>query len=123
MTRILKHADCGNSPKNQLVQDLTIAMARGDQERARALVTEGMEWVQIGRKPVVGVDAFCKAFTRYGPASVLTIEHVVSHGRAGAVDGVVEFGKKRRAFCHVYEFSNAAGSRVKALTSYSIATQ
>ena len=71
MTRIRQHADCGNSPKNRLVQDLTI-------------------------------------------------EHVLSHGRAGAVDGVVEFGNKRRAFCQVYELSNAAGSRVKALTSYSI---
>jgi hypothetical protein len=27
--------------------------------------------------------------TRYGPATALNIEHVISHGNAGAVNGIV----------------------------------
>ena len=120
MTKILRSKDCGNSPKNQLLQDLTIAMAKADTSTARELVTGDIEWTPIGRQPVPGVDAFCRAFSRYGPATKLTIEHVISHGKSGAVNGVVEWGNNRRAFCHVYEFSNAKGTAVRSLTSYSI---
>lgn len=74
----------------------------------------------IGRKPVVGVEAFCKTFSRYGPTSSLTIEHVITHGRSGAVNGVIEFRDKKRAFCNVYDFANTRGTLVKAVTSYSI---
>jgi hypothetical protein len=59
--------------------------------------------------------------TRYGPATALSIEHVMSHGRSGAVNGVAAFGRKRRAFCLVGEFGNAKGCDVREMTSYSIA--
>ena len=95
-------------------------MARGDETAARERITDGIEWHAVGRRPVVGADEFCRAFSRYGPASALSIEHVISHGRSGAVNGIVAFGEKRRAFCHVYEFSNARGARVSSLTSYSL---
>jgi hypothetical protein len=121
MTIIQKSSDCGNSPKNRLLQELTIAMARGDTQRVRELVSDDVHWLAIGRQPVHGVDAFCKWISRYGAASRLTIEHVVSHGRSGAVNGVVSFGEKSRAFCHMYEFASAKGTSVKSLTSYTIA--
>lgn len=121
MTRVKKRVDCGNSPKNEVLQELTIAMARGNEARVREFLTTSFEWLPVGRQPVAGVDAVCKALLRYGPASALTIEHVISHGRSGAVDGFIEFGNKRRAFCNVFDFENAKGTRVRALTSYSIA--
>jgi hypothetical protein len=65
-------------------------------------------------------SAVGKAITRYGPATHLTIEHVISHGKAGAVNGVVEFGEKRRAFCFVFEFSSARGTEVSGITSFSV---
>jgi len=121
MTKVQMNTNGSNTPQNLLLQELTIAMARGDTMVARELVTGDIEWVHIGRKPVTGVDAFCKAFTKYGSASALEIEHIICQGKAGAVNGVVQLGGKRRAFCHVYEFGNAKCSVVKALTSYSIA--
>jgi len=120
MTKICRSSDCGNSPKNQLVQEFTIAMARCDTERVREIVTDDVHWVPIGRKPVHGVDAFCEALARYGPASQLTIEHVLSHGRTGAVNGVVSFGEKSRAFCHMYIFGNVKGANIKSLSTYTI---
>ena len=103
MTKVRTNADWGNSPKNRLIQELTVAMVRADARAAGQLVTEGIEWTYIGRRPVVGVKEFCRALARYGPASTLTIDHVIAHGNSGAVDGVIEFGTK-----------------VSALTSYSI---
>jgi hypothetical protein len=70
----------------------------------------------------LGAEAFCKAITRYGPATVLTIEHVICHGKAGAVNGVVEYGRKRRAFCYVVEFS-AKALKVGEITTFSVALE
>jgi hypothetical protein len=51
----------------------------------------------------------------------LTIRHIATHGKAGAVDGTVRLENgKLRAFCHMYEFSNSKGSAIKEITSYFI---
>jgi hypothetical protein len=85
------------------------------------LLVDDARWLPAGRKPVVGKEAVSRAIAKYAPATSLTIEHVISHGRAGAVNGYAEFGRKRRAFCHVFEFSSAKGDRIKAITTYSAA--
>ena len=123
MTDIRKAADCGNSPRNRLLEQFVIAVARADAARIAELVTSDIRWWPVGGRTVVGVKPFCKAITRYGPAHSLTIEHVLSHGRVGACDGVVEFGLRRRAFCYVVEFSNAKGSAIKEITAYTIAVR
>jgi hypothetical protein len=69
MVKINVSQDCGNSPKNKLVQQLTI-------------------------------------------------EHVVTHGRAGTLNGsIILMDGTTRAFCDVHEFSGAKGTHVKAITS------
>jgi hypothetical protein len=120
MTKIETKSDCGNSPKNKLVQELTIAIAKADIARISRLVAEDVSWLPVGGKAVEGRESFVKAITRHGPATKVTIEHVISHGRAGSVNGIVEFGKKHRGFCQVFEFTNAKGTQVSAITSYSI---
>lgn len=121
VTNITKSPDCGNSPKNQLLQNLVIALACADFATIHRLVAEDVCWLPAGKQPVSGVAAVCKAITRHGLASRLVIEHVVSHGKAGSVNGVVEFGGKARAFCHVFEFSSAKGTAVSCITTYSVA--
>lgn len=121
MTKVQRSRDCGNSPKNQLLQELTVAIARGDEGQTLKSLSADVQWNPIGRKSVSGAQAVCRGLLRYGPASSLEIGHVVSHGRSGAVDGVVAFGKKKRAFCQVYEFSSAKGTEVNGITTYSIA--
>lgn len=120
MTRIYKDTGCGNSPKNHRLQEFVVAIAKADVSGISKAVTDEIRWAPVGRKPVAGREAFTKAITRYGPATELTIEHVISHGKVGAVNGIVEFGEKRRAFCYVFEFSNAKGTEVGSITSYSI---
>lgn len=112
-----------DSPKNQLLQDLVVAFARADVSRISELVAHDVRWLPVGRQPVMGVDEFCRAITRYGPATRLTIERVISNQRAGAVNGVVEFGHKQRAFCYVFEFGTAPAVEVRTITSYSIALE
>jgi hypothetical protein len=120
VTDIRKSEGCGTSPKDLLLQDLTVAFAHADVLRIEDFVVRDVRWLPVGSQPVSGADAFCKAITRYGPATALTIEHVVSHGKAGAVNGVVEYGRKRRAFCYVVEFS-AKELKIEEITTFSVA--
>lgn len=120
MTRVIKDKNCRNSPKNELLQAFCIAAARKDLELIEDLVTEDVSWQQPGRKPVVGSKAVAKAITKFSPASSLRIEHVISHGKAGSVDGIIEFGGKRRAFCHVFDFRSARGDSIKSIKTFSV---
>lgn len=121
MTEIKHTKEYDKSPKNLLLVEFVVALAHADVPRIEDLVAKDVRWLPVGSEPVLGSGAVCKAATRYGPAAALTIESVVSQGRTGAVNGVVEFGRKRRAFCWVIEFGGAKGLEVTEITSYSIA--
>lgn len=121
MTEIKKLKDCGTSPRNRTLQDLAIAIALADVYLISQLVTDDVLWRPIGDKPVSGSDAVCGGLARHGPATAITIEHAISHGRTGVVNGEVQFGRKRRAFCLVVEFASAKGSKVREISSYSVA--
>ena len=121
MTRVIKDKSCGNSPKNELLQAFCIAAARKDLGLIEDLVTDDVGWHQVGRKPVSGSTAVARAITKYCPASKLRIDHVISHGKAGSVDGIIEFGNKRRAFCHVFEFASARADRIRSIKTFSVA--
>jgi hypothetical protein len=120
MTEIKESKSSGKSPKDLLLQDLTVAFAHADVLRIADFVARDVRWLPVGGKPVLGAETFCKAITRYGAATVLTIEHVICHGKAGAVNGVVEYGRKRRAFCYVVEFS-AKELTIQEITTFSVA--
>jgi len=123
MTVIRGGEDCGNSPKNIFLRDLTIAFARGDAKDILDRVTEDILWNFAGRRTIRGKQDFAAALEQMknDPVVEITIRHVVSHGKAGAVNGTrkLESGTNT-AFCDVYEFSSAKGTSVREITSYVI---
>ncbi len=121
MTKVNASANCGNSPKNLFLQNLTIAFATGDRAYLLESVTGDIRWNIAGQRIILGKDAFSTALAEMRQAAEITIQHVVSHGKAGAVNGtrVLENGKTY-AFCDVYEFSSAKAASVKEITSYVI---
>ena len=80
MTRVIKDGNCGNSPKNELLQAFCIAAARKDLELIEDLMADDVAWHPVGRKPVIGSRSVARAITKHCPASSLRIQHVVSHG-------------------------------------------
>jgi hypothetical protein len=122
--KVVHSADCGNSPKNAFVEALTVALILGAWDEVAARVTDDIEWVIVGRDAVQGKDALEAAIANgAGKVRVLRIDRVISHGKGGAVSGIIELATGRtRAFCDVHEFASAAGKRVAHITSYDIAT-
>ena len=123
MTRIIISEDCGNSPKNMFVQELTIALTKGDLKSVLDRVTDDIRWDVVGDGVIQGRQRFAEALQeeKNDKAVELTIHHIATHGKAGAVDGRMKFKSgKTNAFCNIYEFSNAKGTAIKEIISYRI---
>jgi hypothetical protein len=120
MTKIVLSPDCSNSPKNLLVQTLVVAIETSNRTAFAKCVTEGVTWAVPGRT-LEGKTAALEHLVggrRDAPKKV-TVEHAISHGRAGAGDGVAVLASgAARGFCHVVEFSSAKGERIAQIRSY-----
>ena len=117
--KVIRSSGCGNSPKQKLVEDMSVALAGADVGIMASLAVPELVWLHIGKKPIEGQNAVLSAIRKSGPATEVAIERVVSHGRAGAVNGVITRGGKRMAFCHMFEFNNTKGTHLKSISTYS----
>ncbi len=112
-----------NSPKNLFLQKVTIAFATGDVQTVLNAVADDIALEIVGEGTVQGKSELTKTLKHLTSkaATELTIKHVVSHGKAGAVNGLLERKSGRQlSFCNVYEFTGAKGDCVKKITSYRI---
>jgi hypothetical protein len=121
MTKVIISEDCGNSPKNIFIQKLTIAFAKGDARFILGSITDDIRWNIVGNTLIEGKAKVAETLKRLETATELTIDHIATHGKAGAVNGTRKLtSEKVFGFCDVYTFSNAKGSAIKEITSYVI---
>lgn len=121
MTVVVESQDCGNSPKNRLVQTLAVSIESGDSAAFLRCVAEDISWtypghpVVIGKEPAVGLLESARS---PAPAQI-EVENAISHGRSGAANGTVQLASgERLRFCHVVGFASAKGDRVARITSF-----
>ncbi len=81
--KVIRSSDCGHSPKQKLLEDMSVALAGADAGLIDSLTVPELVWLHIGKKSVEGQDAVLSAIRKSGPATEVAIEKVVSHGRAG----------------------------------------
>jgi hypothetical protein len=86
-------------------------------------VTDDVRWNLVGDRLIEGKVKMGELLEQMKNDKVteLTIHHIATHGKAGAVDGRMKFEKgKTIAYCNVYEFSSAKGTIVREISSYEI---
>lgn len=111
---------CGNSPKNKLAEDLSVALLTGDTKTLNHLLTDDSV-VEL-----VGGERYPLSSILEGAASIpellkLTIEHAISHGKVAAVSGNwVTCRGIRFAFSDHYTFATTKGTEVAAASCYRI---
>lgn len=123
MMKIKVSADCGNSPKNLLLKDFSLAFARGDPGFILSRVSDDIIWTRVGDRELRGRDELTSELDKIPLDRVKEIEisHVISHGKAGAVDGRITLMDGGLLFCcGIFEFSSAKGDRISHITSYVI---
>lgn len=123
MTEIIRSQDCGNSPKNQLVENLSIALLTNELKNQSDLVTEDVKWNKVGGKSLHGREVILNELDTISGHSILKliVVHAITHGKSGAVNGEVQYESSTEGFCFVFEFANAKGKSVRQITSYHIA--
>ena len=82
MTKIMRSKDRGNSPKNQLVENLAIALAMSDVRTIADLVADDVQWNIVGGKVFHGRETVLQVLEQMKDDSilVLTVCHVITHG-------------------------------------------
>ena len=124
MAKIVKSGDCGNSPKNALLERVSIAFALGDFESVESELVEDIQWSIVGSESVRGISQLGNAWERQRRKAVkrVVIRHVVNHGRSGAVEGELELSDGRHiAFCDFCDFGSAKGTTVGRVSTYLVA--
>lgn len=112
---------CGNSPKGQLVKELTIALAFYQLENVRPWIAEEFTWTLVGDKPVIGRDNFIHELQLMAenPAVALEIFSIVTHGKQAAVQGKVKMKDGSEiGFGDFYTFTSASGKKVLRIESF-----
>jgi len=124
MAEVMRSTDCGNSPKNRFVEDLEVAFAQRDTGFLLGNVADDVRWNIVSETPIRGKDALKEAIENIPQdreVTEITINHVVTHGKVGAVNGIIKRKNDTTSeFCSVYEFSNAKGTDVRDITTYII---
>ena len=61
MMKVIRSSGCGNSPKQKLVEDMSVALAGADVGIMASLAVPELVWLHIGKKPIEGRDAVLSA--------------------------------------------------------------
>lgn len=120
MTDITPSRDCGNSPKNQFAEQIAIALETGDIDFLSDVLDDGIAW-ETADGEMTGSEAVLVQMAQVDKPSQLRIDHVITHGKVGAVNGVADskgVGRARR-FCHVLTFTNTKCQTLRRVTSFS----
>ena len=121
-TKVKRSKDCGNSPKQTLLQEFAISIARADTKILAELTLQNTSWHQSGRKQIFNQEEFLRALEKAGPVEEVEIFDVVSHGKKGAVRGSYLRSGKRRVFCHFLDFANTKCTHVLTLHTVTVAS-
>lgn len=117
MTVIHGSKDCGNSPKNTFVQEIAIALESGEVNLEN--FSEVVIWERSAGERITGRSALANALMVQTAPAAITVDHAISHGRAGAASGEVTLANgEGRRFSHVLEFTNAKANCVSRIKSY-----
>lgn len=121
--KINRSDDCGNSPKNKFIEELSIAFITGDIGFIEKSITEAAKWKIIGRTIINGKVNIINEISNNKEVKIneLSISHVVTHGKSWAVNGFLKLSDKTLAdFCMFFEFTGAKGDLVKEINTYLI---
>lgn len=123
MTKIILKTDCGHSPKREFLKNFNVAFGKGNVAFLTDNVTEDVIWNMVGNKIIEGKDDYSKAIKKMKEKKIseYVIEKIVTHGKEGAVNGIVKMEDgKNYAFSDFYEFKNTKSTDLKSITSYVI---
>ena len=119
MIEVIGSKDCGNSPKNQFVEKIAIALETGDWDFLGEVLSEGAVWELTDKRAAEGDSLRAHIQSSGKEVSLVKIDHVISHGKSGSANGYIQDEKgKVLHFCHIIEFKSAKCVKINRVCSY-----
>ncbi|WP_071394265.1 nuclear transport factor 2-like protein [Bacillus tuaregi] len=116
--------NCGNSPKKQMLKELSIAFVKKEIDFCLNCMSDDVIWNIIGDRLNQGKGDYEKALWKMGNREVqeLHIHNIITHGNVGSVNSTLILDDERRIErCDVYNFGGfGKNSKIKKITSYVI---
>lgn len=121
MTKAQRSADCANSPKNAVAEDIAIHLLTRESAALSKRLSDDATFEVFGKTRLQGHGDILKLIEN-GLVPTLTalhIDHALTHGKIGAVNGSfrTEDGSDR-GFCVMLTFANTKAERVQQVKLY-----
>ncbi|WP_110589804.1 hypothetical protein [Microbacterium suaedae] len=102
--------NCGNSPKNTLLAEWEGALAVGDENGVRVVLTADVV-LEIGARTLSGIEEVTAELLRIrGDLTRAHLDMAVTHGKEGAAGGSWTRGSDTTHFAHLFRFATAKGT-------------
>lgn len=109
--------------KKRIPNSFNIAFVKADLDFLIDCVYDQIVWPIMGDKVIEGMDKFTPELEKMksGIVSKFIIERILTHGKEGAVSGIIQMKNgKKYGISDFYEFNGAKGQKLKTITSYLI---
>ncbi|HCH34716.1 TPA: hypothetical protein DEW05_04290 [Candidatus Saccharibacteria bacterium] len=122
--RVKLLANCGNSPRSQLVADLAVSLHAGEYSKVEPWLANDFQWVTAGSDTGISREQLQRQLSESNQASVtidmLEIRTAFGHGKYAAVSSVAHMSNDTMVYSHdLYEFTGAGKTaKLLTLTSY-----
>lgn len=120
--KVIVPQNCGNSPKINFIKELNISMAKRNLQFLYDHITDDIKWSILGVQKLIGKNKVIKLMEELRDLSILelNLQTIITHGTAGAVNGVVILRDSSRIeYCSIYTFtSNSKNIKIKEMTTY-----
>ena len=104
-----------------VIRSLALALATGDPDAARPLLTPDAEWEIVGHATFRGRDAILATLATRRKTPQVTVDRVLTEGNAGAVNGTIVLSATHaRRFCDLYELTGTHDAAVRRILSYDL---
>lgn len=115
MTKIIHSNNCKNSPKNKMIEDLTISFELGNVNPE--ILNKNTVWKRYNKDHIVGITNIIEKAKEAEPPTQITIENAISHGKIGAATGIRHFGTSNTQFFYFFEFTSVTFSKIAIIKS------
>lgn len=82
------------------------------------MIADDATWERGQDAPAAGRLAIVKVFKALKAPDSITVDQVVSHGKAATVSGRLTRGTQSRIFCHVIRHTSEAATQIAQIVSF-----
>ncbi|MDX8046747.1 nuclear transport factor 2 family protein [Gracilibacillus sp. S3-1-1] len=109
----------------QFFREFNEAFVKANSEKILQSVTEDIVWRMVGNDTLKGIDVLEESLEGMdkGNQFELDIEHLITHGKEGVVNGIIHStdrsGVQRHySFCDIYKLNKHKDGKIKEIISY-----